>query len=253
MTGFDISVIVTAHDETVVAGPTMRSAEAAIEAARAFGYSVERIVGLDTVTDACLTFFSQPAFSDWRRVRLDVRDLGLSRNALTAQAQGRWLAYLDADDLFSENWLISGAQLLSDGAMRGEGLIVHPEMNVIFDSGSSIFTKCSQDDPLFTPYYFAVANPYDALCMAARSTFEAVPYTPRDRERGLGYEDWRWNVDAMAAGYKHVVARDTVIFKRRRDTSMLTDLGASGTLLLDTENLAIDRIMHLGKGGTASE
>ncbi len=46
MPNVDISVIVTAHNETVVAGPTVLSAEAACRAAEAGGFSVERLIVL---------------------------------------------------------------------------------------------------------------------------------------------------------------------------------------------------------------
>ena len=35
-------------------------------------------------------------------------DLGRVRNALVPRATGRYIAFLDADDLFSENWLAEG-------------------------------------------------------------------------------------------------------------------------------------------------
>ena len=52
MTSTDLTLIVTAHNETTVCGPTMTSADVAVEAARAAGYSVQTIVALDQATEA---------------------------------------------------------------------------------------------------------------------------------------------------------------------------------------------------------
>ena len=57
----DLSVVLTAHSETAVCGPTVRSADDAIAAARAEGITVEAIVALDRATEA-ITWFRQ----DWR-------------------------------------------------------------------------------------------------------------------------------------------------------------------------------------------
>ena len=56
MTRIDITVAVTAHSESVVAGPTMRSAETAIRAAEAEGFRVERLIGLDAPSDGFRSF-----------------------------------------------------------------------------------------------------------------------------------------------------------------------------------------------------
>src|SRR5436190_292252 len=44
MTGTDLTLIVTAHDETLVCGPTMTAADAAVDAARRAGHTVLNVV-----------------------------------------------------------------------------------------------------------------------------------------------------------------------------------------------------------------
>ena len=46
MSDTDLTLVVTAHDETLLCGPTMRSADLAVAEARARGYAVETIVAL---------------------------------------------------------------------------------------------------------------------------------------------------------------------------------------------------------------
>jgi len=247
MTAVDLTVAVTAHSETLIAGPTMRSAEAAICVAEAAGLRVERLIGLDAPSADCRAFFTQPAFAAWNIAELKVRDLGLARNELVEIATGRWIAFLDADDLFSENWLVGAAQRLAQAEEAGDKVIVHPEINWIFDTAQFVLVKPAQDDPIFTPYYFYFGNYYDSLCMAQRATIREAPYGPRDVKNGFGYEDWQWNIETMGAGWRHVIAKDTIVFKRRRETSLVVELDQLGSLIPTLEPMAIDRINDLGR------
>ncbi len=246
MSRINITVALTAHSETVVAGPTMKGAEAAIRLAEIDGLRVERLIGFDTPTDDCRDFFSQPAFSDWKTIEFRFRDQGQTRNALAEIATGRWIAFLDADDMYSENWLVASARLLAEAEQIGERVIAHPELNYVFDGGTFVFTKPAQDDPLFTPYYFFVTNYYDALCMAPRETFMETPYAVREISGGFAYEDWQWNIETMAAGWRHVIARDTIIFKRRRDASQTHESRGGGALIRCVAPMAINKVMALG-------
>lgn len=243
----DLTLALTAHAETVIAGPTMQSLEIAARAVEADGLTVERLIGMDAPSEQCRAYFAQPAFSAWTRHEFDFRDQGAARNALAEAAQGKWLAIADGDDLFSENWLSEAVKLLVDAEGAGARIIVHPELNWGFDADNFVLAKTPQDDPTFTPYYFAVSNYYDALCAAPRQAWLDHPYAPRAVADGFAYEDWQWSIETMAAGWKHVIARDTIIFKRRRDASQTIESSRRGAVIRAIEPMAIDRIARLGK------
>ncbi len=247
MSAFELSVIVTAHDETVVSGPTMRSADAAIEAAETRGISVERIIALDAATEDCREFFSQPDFDHWARLQLKQRDLGRTRNEVVQKCSGAYIAFLDCDDLFSENWLVEGVAILRDAARAGERMIVHPELNWIFDSEISVLEIPNQEDELFSPYYLYFSNYYDSLCLSPREAHLEIPYVHRDIPNGLSFQDWQFGIETMAANWKHVVAKDTIIFKRRRDSSLVRESSDRQAILRELEPMAIDRVMDLGR------
>lgn len=243
----DLTVAITAHDETLVAGPSVRSAELAIAAAEKAGFTVERLIGLDKPTDACRRFFSQPVFSAWRIEEMAFGDPYPTRNALIQAATGRWIAFLDADDLFSENWLVLAAQRLAAAEAAGERVIVHPELNWIFEGGEMVFVQPGQDDPLFTPHYFYFANYYDMLCMSPRIAALETPYGHRDLEKGLGYQDWQWNIETMAAGWTHLLIKDTILFKRRRTRSVSEQNRQRQAVVRQTAPMAIDRVRDLAR------
>src|SRR5262249_50382832 len=101
--GTDLTLVVTAHDETLVCGPTMRAADVAVAAARAAGYTVQTVIALDRATETTAAYFHQPSFDHWERWTMDEGELGRVRNASVLMSTGRFIAFLDADDVFSEN------------------------------------------------------------------------------------------------------------------------------------------------------
>jgi len=241
----DLTLILTAHDETLVCGPTMESADAAVETARAAGHTVQAIIALDRATEATTEYFHQPAFDHWERRAMREGDLGRVRNALVAQADGRNIAFLDADDLFSENWLVDGLAVLDGAAERGEKVIAHPEVNLVFDGGAALNHNIAQDSQLFTPHFLYARNGYDSLCLAPREAHLEVPYVHRDIPNGLSYQDWQFAIETMSRGWKHVVVRDTIIFKRRRDFSLMVESGQRKSLVRSLPEMAIDRVRDL--------
>ena len=189
--------------------------------------------------------FSQPAFADWTQHVLYEGDLGRARNAILPETRGKYIAFLDADDLFSQNWLTNGVARMRQAEEAGTPAVIHPELNWLFDGAHSVFLKPDQDDPLFTPYHFYFTNYYDSLAMAPRDAHEQVPYVHRDIPAGLSFQDWQFSIETMAAGWKHLSAPDTIIFKRRRDSSLVSESRTRRAIIRDLDVMAIDRIADL--------
>ncbi len=245
MTTTDLTLIVTAHDETLVCGPTMESADVAVEAARAAAYTVQTIVALDKASEATTSYFHRSDFDHWERWTMDEGDLGRVRNALVPQTSGRFIAFLDADDLFSENWLADGLAVLAAATDKGERVIAHPEVNIVFDGAQYLLQTIDQDSPLFTPHFFYANNCYDSLCLTPREAHLEVPYVRRDVANGLSYQDWQFAIETMSKGWKHVVVPDTIIFKRRRDFSLVVESHRRKSIIRSLPEMAIDRIRDL--------
>jgi Glycosyl transferase family 2 len=243
----DLTLIVTAHNETLVCGPTMTSADAAVAAARAAGYTVQTVVALDRATRETSDWFHQSSLDDWERWVMDEGDLGKVRNALVPRTDGRYIAFLDADDLFSENWLAKGLAALDSASERGDRAIAHPEVNITFDGAVGVHQNVDQSSPLFTPYFLYVRNIYDSLCLSPREAHLEVPYVHRDIPNGLSWQDWQYAVETMARGWEHVVVPGTIIFKRRRDFSLMVESAGRISLLRSLPEMAIDRIRQLAR------
>ena len=85
--------------------------------------------------------------------------------------------------------------------------------------------------------------------MTPREAHLEVPYMHRDIPNGLSFQDWQFAIETMARGWKHVVARDTIIFKRRRDTSLMTESQARRSLVRSLPEMVIERVRDLATGG----
>lgn len=245
MNATDLSLVVTVHNESIVSGPTMRSAELAIRAARVCGFTVQAIIALDAATKETTQYFHQERFDHWERWIMDEGDVGRVRNAVIPQTSGRLIAFLDADDLFSENWLAEGIARLRQVDATEERLIAHPELNVLFDGFKFVLRSIDQAHPLFTPFMFYVRNYYDSLCMAPREAHLEHPYPPRDIPNGFSREDWQFAVETMASGWRHVIVPDTIIFKRRREGSLVQESDRRRSIIRALPEMAIDRINDL--------
>lgn len=243
----NLTVALNVHSETVVCGPTLKSAEAAIAHAEAEGWTVERVIGLDRPTAATEAYFAAPELCQWRREIIDCGDLGLARNALVDRSEGDLIAFLDADDLFGENWLSEVCRTRKMDVSQGKKRVYHPEINWFFDGAESVLVNPDPSSEFYAPLYWRIGNYYDSLVAGPREAFEDAAYRARDKDNGFGFEDWQWNIDVMRAGWDHAVLPDTIIFKRRRDESLVVELGATGSVLFNNEDLAVDRIHSLGR------
>ena len=243
----DVTLVLTAHDETAVCGPTMRSADDAVALARESGLTVQTVIGLDNATEATASYFAQSRFDHWERWVYEEGDLGRVRNAITPRTDGRLIAFLDADDLFSENWLVEAVRVLDAAAERGERAIAHPELNMVFDGNRSVLVNVPDDSPIFTPHLLYVRHCYDSLCMAPREAHLDIPYVSRDVPNGLSYQDFQFTIESLDAGWSHVVVPDTIIFKRRRDFSLVTESNTRKSIVRSLPAMAIDRVRDLGR------
>lgn len=227
----------------------MRAADAAVAFAQKSGWSVEQIIAFDNPSPRARAMFQQPALDHWTRIDVDGGDLGPTRNKVVREhAQGRAIAFLDADDLFSENWLAQGMARLQAAIDAGcPKSIIHPELNWLFDGARSVYWNPDQTDPMFAPQYFYLMNYYDSLCLAPREAHLDIPYATRALEQGLSFQDWHFAIETMSAGWRHMSAADTIIFKRRRDDSLVTQSRATEALVRALPAMRVDRVSTLGK------
>ena len=212
----DIAAIITAHGEGVMAGISFRSLLDSVAVGRDAGLDIEILVMLDNADVATQRAFAEAGRHGARVERVAYADQGLVRNHAVELTTAEYVAFLDADDLWSANWLVDGHRMCADDAGR---TIAHPELNWFFGNQQNLYFLPDQDDPAWDPAFLRVANPWDALCLAPRAAHLSHPYSRRAVAAGYAYEDWHWNQETVLGGYVHRVVPETIHFKRRRGES----------------------------------
>lgn len=224
---YDISVVINAHREGLLLLPSLRSAAESVACAERFGLRCELIMTLDRSDELTLQMAShaESLFSSALNLRVDLGDLGECRNIAVQNARGRYVAFLDGDDLFCSTWLRDAfAFAQSDERL----LVLHPDFNLYFGHSPHVFKHVDMDDPSFHLSVLAFTNLWTSLCFAPRDFLANCPYPKTDLANQIGYEDWGWNMRAIAAGASHLTVPDTFHVIRQKSVSLVRQTAAAG-------------------------
>jgi hypothetical protein len=232
----DITVTVVFHCEGAFALAALASLGDLVRIARAAGLGVETQAILDCPDE--LTKHIVDVRGAWLDTVKDVSfgDLGLSRNAGTQLAHGKFLAFLDGDDLWGEQWLRT-AFATATAPSAPPVAIWHPENLYYFsendferyspngipphDAQSFHLLQQPSDAAGFNPASLVLNHVWTANVFTTRELQLQHPYSAVDRQRGFGVDDWSWNFATLWAGIPHHVVPGTVHLIRRKDTESL--------------------------------
>lgn len=228
----DITAVITAHREGVMAGLSLKSFLDCIAHAEAGGLMVEKVIVLDQPDTLTSDVFCDAASYGASVLETDFGDQGKARNAAVEQSVGEYIAFLDADDLWGYNWLLEAHRLCETNPGR---IIAHPEFNWFFQGNNNIYVKADQKDPGFIYEFLRIGNYWDALCLAPRQAYTDFPLYDRDIKGGFAFEDWHWNCVTIEAGLVHRIVMDTIHFKRRRESSQTLDASNRRALMRPTK------------------
>lgn len=213
----DITVVITAHREGLIAAQSARSAEAAVTEAAERGLRCETLVVLDRA-DAMTADVLRGAFGERARfLASDEGDPGGARNCGVAAATGCSVAFLDADDLWSRNWLV-------EAHARAEArpdAVFHSACNLVFGHKRLLWWHSDSESPLCDAAYMGWTNYWDALTFARTAIHQHLPFRRNDLRLGFGHEDWHWNLETLRAGIAHKPVPGTMHFKRARSGSQM--------------------------------
>ncbi len=232
----DITVTVIMHREGALALPALSSMRDLVERAGNAGLNVQTQAVLDRPDD--LTRHMVAARGGWLDAvqEVSVGDLGLARNAGVASARGKFLAFLDGDDLWGEDWLACAHRMATEAGAPTEA-IWHPQALYYFvesdfrpysvgtiphgPAQSGHMFHNSSNALGFNRDILFLENTWSANVLTLRDIHLRFPYSPVDRIRGFGIEDWSWNMETLWAGIPHLVVPETVHLIRVKETGSL--------------------------------
>ena len=233
-----ITAVVNAHREGLLAGPSLASFCEARAHAGNNGIEVESIFVLDRPDALTRATIEHAGVDEVAVYETDFGDPAGARNFAAATGTGEFIAYLDADDLWSVNWLTAATEFC---AKQHERVVAHSELNVVFGDVRNLWIHADSADPEFDAGYLAVGNYWDALVFTWRDLMVEYPLISNDLRQGYGHEDWHWNCVTLLAGYHHRPVPDTLHFKRRRGGSQLSKCSDSDVVIYHTAMYAESR------------
>ncbi len=217
----DISIVVTAHSEGLISGVTARSVKSARDYATAnLGVRIQTLVVLDNATQLTKEVLKNSFSSEAVYLETSEGDPGQARMKGVEAAEGSHVTFIDADDLWSFNWL-SEAWALSK---ERPDAVLHSYCNIVFGDHRNIWWHIDSEGPLFDPEFLAWGNYWDAMSFAPVGTYLQNPFKRNDLKAGFGHEDWHWNYVTIQKGIPHKPVPGTVHFKRRRKGSQMSSV-----------------------------
>lgn len=214
----ELSIIITAHDEGLLAHKTMLSIFRALENVKV---KYEIIVHIDRGTSDTIKYFQRYAKDKrFKIVRNSFGDSGESRNAAVKVARGKYVLFRDADDLVSSNYIAAVLKVLR--AHKSDNVVVGFQYCLSFWDCTGQFTL--QELPNSTTreenakLLFGV-NPWGSSLAGAKKIFLKHRYIATCD--GFGHEDYAFNISLMADNILYRSAPGTVLFYRRKPNSLI--------------------------------
>lgn len=214
-----VTAVINGHREGLLAGPSILSFIEAVDHARAAGLEVETLIILDRPDALTTAIFSENPVGPRDIVFTEYGDLGLARNRAVEEATGEFVGFLDADDLWSLNWLTASHAY---SRSQTKPFVAHSEVNVVFGNARNFWMHVDSEAPDFDPGHLGISNYWDSMSFAPRELYRMHPFARAAFGEGFGYEDWHWNCETLLAGIAHRPVPDTLHFKRRRANSLLS-------------------------------
>ena len=218
-------VVITAHNEGFLLHKAIKSVTCGLDYIDSrCNCRHEVIVNLDRGDSITESYLNRCEVNGLNVIvtKTDFGDLGLSRNFAVDKASGEFVFFLDGDDLISENWFYNAISILK----QNDSVVVHPEYSITFD-GTKKHTVWKQKDSKGTVQdrlLLCGANRWISTCAAKRDVFLQNRYIKSGD--GYGNEDWAFNSETESHNIRHVVAKNTVQFYRKKANSMLVSNNA---------------------------
>jgi glycosyltransferase involved in cell wall biosynthesis len=195
-----------------------------LEHIRKIGFRGEILLILDEADDE--TKNQALHFLDSVRVlECNFGDPSLARNYGVSKSENEYIAFLDGDDIWGSDWIVKA--LKTNNERIGEQVLVHPEFNYYFSdlTGSGRNLMIRQISSLSSDFdvdVLASQNFWTVMSLGHRNIYESHPFVSNNLTKGLGYEDWTFNIETLSSGIPHLVSEGTIHFIREKSTNSVS-------------------------------
>ena len=223
-----ITCVLNVHQEGALAEQSFQSILVAAKYASRHGISTRILVVADRPCFQTQSFLDGIPLETAQVITHNIGDLSIVRNLTAASISSTYIAWLDGDDLWSNNWLLGGFNMLHGNSAYH---IVHPELNLYFDRSVTRILEHTQMQRIYQfqdTLYFK--NLWTSTCIARTDIYRDIPYMENLLDKGFGYEDWVWNMDTVRQGYLHGRVPGTVHGIRERQRTLSTISRQSGAI-----------------------
>lgn len=238
---FDVTLSLHGHAEDHLFIHSLRSAEATCEAANRNGIRAELLIVLDAPTPKTKAVASSSTYTASRIKIVENKDLGLSRNDAVREANAPFIAFLDGDDLVSENWLLESYRYYE--TLTDRRTILHTEVMVGIHDENWVRFQIESDQTEFTAFELSQNWYFCNNSFAPRDIYLSLPFQRSRRNESLGAEDWKWSADSITRGFVHHYVPRTAYYYRRQHQRL--SLGHTGGMqvmpsgLFNVQNIAL--------------
>lgn len=218
----NLTIGITAHSESITLHKTLLSVQRASRHLTERAIAFEVILQLDNPTNDTIAYSNRIS----RLIELPVHiqsssfgDPGLARNDIIKSATGKYITFIDGDDLMSENWLRTAYQTLisKEADNTPNPYVAHTELTVEFGDVDSIVIKQGEIDKATDSLLSVYSNRWNVAIMIERSFLLANPYPPSPK--GYGFEDWYINCQTIYSGFHNILIPETALFIRRKSAN----------------------------------
>lgn len=235
----DLSVGITTHDEGYLVHKTLRYVFEGLSRLEEQGYTYEILINVDNGDETTKNYLKQ--YEKDKRFTIlytKFKDLGLSRNNVVSHAKGKYLGFIDGDDMASPSWFLDAVKYLENS--KDKNLVLHPSAVLIF--GTDI-------NPVYCPVNSSFSKAEDATILLGSNRWTSLVLAPRDvfvktpymiTANGFGYEDYFFNSEVIAKGARHIAVPNTVMFYRRKRESLLSRSDANHVVQPYSDLFSID-------------
>jgi glycosyltransferase involved in cell wall biosynthesis len=231
----DVSINLTAHREGILFYKTLRSTYADITYAQEHGLNIELNITLDN-SDAETKNIADMFVKEHSKIRITVSevsfgDVSLCRNFLIDASKGKYIAFFDADDFFTENFIYQAFVL----AEKNDQPACYSAKYILnFGGIHCLFPVLDTASDEISKQYFFETNYFVSQNFVHRDIYNKIRYSPLTK--GYGFEDWHFNCEVIAAGYEFLTVPETMFCYRRKTTnSLLADHLNSNSLMRATK------------------